>query len=73
MQKMEEAQRAYLAAVAAAKENPSEESLAVAAEARLRLQAFAFGHNNSNVWQWKLVSNSSRDAFFLAACVSDEW
>lgn len=49
MQKMEEARRAYVAAVAAAKENPSEESLAVAAKARLKLQAFAFGPNNTNV------------------------
>lgn len=37
--KMEEARIAYLSAVAAAKENPSNESLAAAAEARLRLQS----------------------------------
>ncbi|KAK9144556.1 hypothetical protein Sjap_004459 [Stephania japonica] len=40
MQQMEEAREAYIAAVAIAKENQDEESLAVAAEARLRLQAF---------------------------------
>lgn len=37
--KMEEARIAYLSAVAAAKEDPSDESLAAAAEARLRLQS----------------------------------
>ncbi|MQM19817.1 hypothetical protein Taro_052832 [Colocasia esculenta] len=37
---MEEARRAYLAAVAAAKEIPTDETLTVAAEARTRLQAF---------------------------------
>ncbi|CAL9111054.1 unnamed protein product [Musa textilis] len=39
IEKMEEARTCYLAAVAAAKENPTEESLATAAEARLKLQA----------------------------------
>ncbi|RRT49413.1 hypothetical protein B296_00052437, partial [Ensete ventricosum] len=39
IEKLEEARTCYLAAVAAAKENPTEESLAAAAEARLRLQA----------------------------------
>lgn len=39
IEKMEEARTYYRAAVAAAKENPTEESLATAAEARLRLQA----------------------------------
>lgn len=43
MQKMEEARMEYISAVAAAKKNPSEESLAGAAEARLKLQAFVFG------------------------------
>ena len=42
MMKMEEARIRYLAALAAAKENPSDESLALVAEARRRLQAFAF-------------------------------
>ncbi|KAL0916481.1 hypothetical protein M5K25_014001 [Dendrobium thyrsiflorum] len=37
--KMEEARKAYLSALAAAKEDPSDESLAFAAEARLRLQS----------------------------------
>ncbi|XP_020691695.1 protein MICROTUBULE BINDING PROTEIN 2C isoform X1 [Dendrobium catenatum] len=37
--KMEEAREAYLSAVAAAKEDPSDESLAFAAEARHRLQS----------------------------------
>ncbi|KAK9095245.1 hypothetical protein Scep_026714 [Stephania cephalantha] len=40
MQQMEEAREAYIAAIAIAKENQDEESLAIAAEARLRLQAF---------------------------------
>jgi len=42
MMKMEEARIRYLAALASAKENPSDESLALVAEARRRLQAFAF-------------------------------
>lgn len=42
MQKMEEARIAYVAAVATAKENPSEESIAAAAEARVHLQAYLF-------------------------------
>lgn len=49
MQKMEDARKEYVAAVAAAKENPSEESLAGAAKARLKLQAFVFGPNNTNI------------------------
>ncbi|XP_008797601.2 protein MICROTUBULE BINDING PROTEIN 2C-like [Phoenix dactylifera] len=40
MARMEEARKAYTAAIAAAKENPSEELLAAAAEARLHLRAF---------------------------------
>ena len=40
MMRMEEARKAYTAAIAAAKENPSEELLAAAAEARLHLRAF---------------------------------
>lgn len=39
---MEEARTEYLSAVAAAKENPSDESLTAAAEARKRLQSFVF-------------------------------
>lgn len=42
MVKMEEARTEYLSAVAAAKENPSDESLTAAAEARKRLQSFVF-------------------------------
>lgn len=42
MTKMEEARTHYLAALACAKENPCDESLAIAAEARERLRAFAF-------------------------------
>lgn len=38
-EKLEESRAAYRAAVAAAKENPTEELLAKAAEARLQLQA----------------------------------
>ena len=37
---MEEARVAYITALAVAKENPSIESLAAAAEARLKLEAF---------------------------------
>ncbi|CAA6670690.1 unnamed protein product [Spirodela intermedia] len=37
---MEEARRDYMAAIATAKENPTEETLCAAAEARQRLQAF---------------------------------
>ncbi|XP_010943295.1 protein MICROTUBULE BINDING PROTEIN 2C isoform X1 [Elaeis guineensis] len=42
IEKMEEARAAYIAAVAAAKENPTDDLLTAAAEARLRLQAFVF-------------------------------
>ncbi|WOL19912.1 hypothetical protein Cni_G28714 [Canna indica] len=42
IEKMEEARSTYLAAVAAAKGNPTEELLASAAEARSRLQALVF-------------------------------
>eukprot|EP00268_Persea_americana_P019444 TRINITY_DN19962_c2_g1_i1.p1 TRINITY_DN19962_c2_g1~~TRINITY_DN19962_c2_g1_i1.p1 ORF type:complete len:168 (+),score=41.94 TRINITY_DN19962_c2_g1_i1:766-1269(+) len=48
MQKTEEVRMEYVSAVAAAKKNPSEESLAGAAEARLKLQAFVFGPNKNN-------------------------
>lgn len=37
---MEAARRAYMAAIATAKENPTEETMWAAAEARQRLQAF---------------------------------
>lgn len=40
MEKIEEAQEAYIAAVAAAKEKQDEESMAKAACARLQLQSF---------------------------------
>lgn len=40
MENMEEARAAYVAAVAAAKENPTDDSIAAAAEARSRLRAF---------------------------------
>ncbi|KAJ0989689.1 hypothetical protein J5N97_008045 [Dioscorea zingiberensis] len=40
IKKMEDARMAYATALAAAKENPSEESLTSVAEARVRLQAF---------------------------------
>lgn len=39
---MEAATKSYLDAVAAAKENPDEESLQAAANARLHLQSFVF-------------------------------
>ncbi|GAB4845350.1 hypothetical protein Ancab_038758 [Ancistrocladus abbreviatus] len=47
MQKMEEARKAYIVAVAVAKEKQDEESLAAAANARLHLQSFVFGKNNN--------------------------
>ena len=37
---MEDARRAYMDAISAAKENPNEETLCAAAAARRRLQAF---------------------------------
>lgn len=40
IEKMEEARLAYAAALAAAKEDPGEESLISLAEARIKLQAF---------------------------------
>ncbi|XP_068642424.1 protein MICROTUBULE BINDING PROTEIN 2C-like [Aristolochia californica] len=46
MEQMEEARLAYVAAVGYAKENPSEKTLAMAAEARVRLQSFVFGSNS---------------------------
>lgn len=42
MQNMEEARKAYIAAVAAAKEKQDKESIAAAANARLHLQSFVF-------------------------------
>ncbi|KAL5987463.1 hypothetical protein ACLOJK_035211 [Asimina triloba] len=48
MQKMEEARKAYIAAVNAAKEKPNDESSAIAAAARIKLQAFVFGPNNKS-------------------------
>lgn len=40
MQKMDEARKAYIAAVATAKERQDEESITAAARARLHLQSF---------------------------------
>ncbi|KAF2312900.1 hypothetical protein GH714_040960 [Hevea brasiliensis] len=48
MQKMEEARRAYVIAVTAAKEKQDEESIAAAASARLRLQSIVFKSNSMN-------------------------
>lgn len=48
-QKMEEARQAYIAAVAAAKENQDEESIALAANLRLHLQSFVFKNLNMDV------------------------
>lgn len=42
IEKMEEARAAYIAAVAAAKDNPTFDSLSAAADARSRLRAFVF-------------------------------
>ena len=47
MQKMEEARKGYIAAVAAAKEKRDEESIAAAARARLHLQGFVFRKNSA--------------------------
>ncbi|CAL0307169.1 unnamed protein product [Lupinus luteus] len=46
LEKMEEARKAYIAAVALAKERRDEESIAAAASARLHLQSFVFTHTN---------------------------
>ncbi|KAJ7956514.1 Movement protein binding protein 2C [Quillaja saponaria] len=51
MQKMEEARKSYVAAVAAAKEKQDEESIATAASARLRLQSFVF-RATSSAWDF---------------------
>ncbi|XP_052111821.1 protein MICROTUBULE BINDING PROTEIN 2C-like [Arachis duranensis] len=46
MQKMEEARKAYIAAVAAAKEKQDHESIAIAANARLHFESFLFKPEN---------------------------
>lgn len=46
---MEEARKAYIAAVAVAKEKRDEESIAAAASARLHLQSFVFKTQNFNL------------------------
>ncbi|KAL1334258.1 hypothetical protein HN51_063180 [Arachis hypogaea] len=46
LQKMEEARKAYIAALAIAKEKRDEESVAAAAKARLHLQSFVFKSKN---------------------------
>ncbi|GAB2270183.1 hypothetical protein Dimus_005087 [Dionaea muscipula] len=48
-QTMEEARQAYVAAVAASKENPDEDSLAAAATARLHLQSFVLRTHENTV------------------------
>ncbi|CAI8583646.1 unnamed protein product [Vicia faba] len=48
-QKMEEARKAYIAAVAISKEKQDEESIAAAANARLRLQSLVFKSKNFNI------------------------
>ncbi|XP_061355296.1 protein MICROTUBULE BINDING PROTEIN 2C [Gastrolobium bilobum] len=48
-QKMEEARKAYIAAVAVTKEKRDEESIAAAANARLHLQSLVFKSKNSNL------------------------
>lgn len=45
---MEEARKAYIAAVAFSKEKRDEESIAAAANARLRLQSLLFKSKNFN-------------------------
>ncbi|KAJ4838111.1 hypothetical protein Tsubulata_003435 [Turnera subulata] len=48
MQRMEEAREAYLAAVAALKDKPDEESITAASSARLHLQSFVLRSNSMN-------------------------
>lgn len=49
LQKMEEARKAYSAAVAITKEKQDEESVAAAANARLHLQSLVFKSKNFNL------------------------
>ncbi|XP_027332745.1 protein MICROTUBULE BINDING PROTEIN 2C isoform X2 [Abrus precatorius] len=49
LQKMEEARKAYIAAVAITKEKRDEESITAAANARLHLQSFIFKSKNFNL------------------------
>ncbi|CAL0330574.1 unnamed protein product [Lupinus luteus] len=49
LQKMEEARKTYIAAVAVAKERRDEESIAAASSARLHLQSFIFKSTNVNL------------------------
>ncbi|OIW19679.1 hypothetical protein TanjilG_18489 [Lupinus angustifolius] len=49
LQKMEEARKTYIAAVAVAKERRDEESIAAATSARLHLQSFIFKSTNVNL------------------------
>lgn len=48
---MEAARKAYVAAVAAAKENQDEESIALAANSRLLLQSFVLKNHNIDISQ----------------------
>jgi hypothetical protein len=48
-QKIEEARKAYIAAVAVCNEKRDEESVAAAANARLHLQSLLFKSKNSNL------------------------
>ncbi|GMH21901.1 hypothetical protein Nepgr_023744 [Nepenthes gracilis] len=61
IQKMDEARKAYIAAVAMAKEKQDEESLAAAVNARLHLQSFAFGTNNS------IIQENCEDGNFMTS------
>ena len=66
MQKMEEARKAYIAAVATAKEKQDEESIAAAASARQHLQSFALRSSSINASKDFLnggVSPASRRAY----------
>lgn len=49
MQDMEEARKAYIAAIATAKEKQDEDSIAAAASARIHLQSFVFRANGVNL------------------------
>jgi len=49
LQEMEEARKAYMAAVAITKEKQDEESIAAAANARLHLQSLVFKSKDFNL------------------------
>lgn len=58
-QKIEEARKAYIAAVAVCDEKRDEESVAASANARLHLQSLLFKSKNFNMW-FKLIQFTRR-------------